>query len=67
MIFVLVVLTALDGSPILVESTQVQIIRVHSKECGPGAGAVVRIGSTTLCVKETQEEVRDKVKGNGVK
>jgi uncharacterized protein YlzI (FlbEa/FlbD family) len=58
----LIVLTSLDGSPIWVEATQVQIIRIRSAECGAGAGAVIRIGQTTLCVKETTDEIRDKIR-----
>jgi hypothetical protein len=58
----LIVLTSLDGSPIWVEATQVQIIRVRSAECGAGASAVIRIGQSTLCVKETPDEIRDKIR-----
>jgi uncharacterized protein YlzI (FlbEa/FlbD family) len=58
----LIVLTSLDGSPIWVEATQVQIIRIRSAECGAGAGAVIRIGQSTLCVKETTDEIRDKIR-----
>jgi hypothetical protein len=60
-VLALIILTSLDGSPILVESTQIYMIRTHSKECGPGAGAVLRIGSVALCVKETQEQVKEKI------
>lgn len=61
----LIMLTALDGSPVWVEATQIQIIRIGSTECGPNTGAVIRVGLTTLCVKETQDTVREKIKANG--
>ena len=61
-LFSLIVLTQLDGSPIWVEATQVQIIRMRSHECGQGTGSVVRIGTTNLCVKETSDEIRAKIR-----
>jgi uncharacterized protein YlzI (FlbEa/FlbD family) len=61
-LYALILLTSLDGSAIWVESTQVQVIRIRSSECGAGAGAVVRIGSTTLCVKENADEIREKIR-----
>jgi hypothetical protein len=57
----LIVLSGLDGSPIWVESTQIIIIRIHSKECGPGAGAVIRVGPNALCVRESESVIRRKV------
>lgn len=62
MLLALIMLTSLDGSPIWVESTQVQIIRMRSQECGAGAGSVIRIGSTNLCIRETADEVREKIR-----
>ena len=59
-----ILLTQLDGSAVFVESTQIQIIRVRSSECGHGAGCVIRVGSTTLCVKETADQVRKKIDEN---
>lgn len=60
-LFALILLTALDGSPVMVESRQVHLIRTHSAECGQGANAVIKVGNVTLCVKETPDEVRHKV------
>jgi hypothetical protein len=59
--FSLIILSALDGSPVWVESTQVIIIRTHSKECGPGTGAVIRVGTVALCVKESESTIRQKI------
>lgn len=61
-LFTLIVLTQLDGSMIWVESTAVVIIRTHSKECGPGAHSVIKIGSTAICVTETADEIRAKIR-----
>ena len=57
----LILLTQLDGKPVWVESTQVQIIRSQSTECGAGTGAVIRVGQHALCVKETPAEIREKI------
>lgn len=56
-----IILTALDGSPIFVEANQIAIIRTHSKECGPNAHAVIRVSGMALCVKETPEQIREKI------
>lgn len=65
LLFGFIMLTQLDGSPVWVEATQVQIIRVRSSECGHGAGCVIRVGSTTLCVKESADTVRGKIDESG--
>ena len=57
----LIVFTQLDGSPVWVESTQVQIIKTRDSGCGPTAKSVIRVLSTTLCIKEAPEAVRDKI------
>lgn len=61
MLLALIMLTQLDGSPVWVESTQVQIIKVRANECGPTAKSVIRVLSTTLCIKEAPELVREKI------
>ena len=60
-LYALIVLTQLSGQPVLVESTQIIIIRSQSSECGPGTGAVIRVGASALCVKETPEQIREKI------
>lgn len=57
-------LTALDGSPVWVESTSIQIIRPASqknKQCEAHVGAGVRIGTYAMCVRETPEEIQRKI------
>jgi hypothetical protein len=62
MLFALMLLTALDGKPVWVESTAVVIIRTQSNECQKGHGSVIRVGSMGLCVRETPDEIRAKIK-----
>ena len=61
----LIMLTQLDGSPVWVESTHVQIIKTKpaQHECGPSVGSIVAIGSRVMCVKEKSEQVREKIEG----
>jgi uncharacterized protein YlzI (FlbEa/FlbD family) len=63
MILTLIMLTQLDGSPIWVESTAVQAIRpaMHS-HCHNPHGAAIRLSGIGLCVKETPERVREKLR-----
>lgn len=61
----LVMFTQLDGSPVWVEATQVQIVRTRARECGQGAGSVIKVLTTSLCIKESADQVREKLKGNG--
>lgn len=63
LLLALIVFTQLDGSPVWVESTQVQIIKVHGTECGPTAKSVIRVQATTLCIKETPDVVKNKIEG----
>lgn len=64
MLLALIMLTSLDGSPIWVESTQIVIIRPArgGKQCADSVGAGIRIGSTSLCVRETPEQIQRKMK-----
>jgi hypothetical protein len=59
----LILLTALDGKPVWVESTAVVIIRTQSHECQHGHGSVIRVGTNALCVRESADQIREKIKG----
>jgi hypothetical protein len=60
--YLLILLTSIDGKPVWVESTAVVIIRTQSNECQKGHGSVIRVGSMGLCVRETPDEIRAKIK-----
>lgn len=65
MLLALIMLTALDGTPVWVESTAIQIIRparTGNKQCGESVGAGIRIGTTSLCVRETPEQIQRQIK-----
>ena len=61
----LILLTALDGSPIWVESAHVQIIRPATEQCKHQRGSGVQIGAVRLCVRETPEEIQEKINASG--
>ena len=64
-LFALIMLTQLDGTPVLVESTQIVIItqaRPGHKMCGDSTGAGIRVGATGLCVRETQKQIEKMVR-----
>ena len=61
MLLALILLTQLDGSPVWVESSVVQIVKTRGAECGPGVGTVIVTGARALCVKEKENVVRDKI------
>ena len=60
-LFSLILLTTLDGKPVWVESTQVAIVR-HSLDCAHGTATALLIAGKALCVKESIDEVREKVR-----
>ena len=61
----LIMLTTLDNNPVWVESTQVVIVR-HSLDCH-GKATAIFVGGKALCVKESMDDVREKIKrGNEV-
>jgi hypothetical protein len=60
--FSFILLTSTNGDPVWVESTSVDIIRTHTVQCHEKHGAVIRIGATTLCVKETPDQIQEKIR-----
>lgn len=61
MLLALIMLTSLDGSPIWVESSAVVIIRPAISQCKEQIGAGIRVGTTALCVRETPDQIRQKL------
>ena len=63
-VFSLILLTQLDGSPIWVESKAIQAVRPSrdSGQCRYGGGSAIRLSSMGLCVKEKPNEIRDVIK-----
>ena len=61
MTLVLIMLTSLDGSPIWVESSQVQIVRPATQQCQAQKGSGIQVGSVAVCVRETPDEIREKL------
>lgn len=61
-VLAMIVLTALDGSPVWVESTAVIIMRPSKKECKEGNGAAIRVGSIGLCVQESPEQIKEMIR-----
>lgn len=68
-LWTLIMLTQLDGNPVWVESTAIVIVKGshtgynQQRQCGHGAGSAIRVGGIGFCVKETAEQVREKIKG----
>lgn len=58
MILLLLALTAPNGLPVHIEPEAIEIVR-QTVEC---AGAEVRVSTTTLCVRESVEEVLKRLK-----
>jgi len=58
----LIPLTDLNGSTLWVESTQVAVIRGKTDSCKSNVGATIRVGGVAFCIRETPEEVRDRVR-----
>jgi hypothetical protein len=59
-------LTAPDGRPITLDlSTGMVIVPLTSEQhCAHGSHAVVTLGSKTICVRETPEQIRNKIDEN---
>ena len=65
LLWALILLTQLDGQPIWVESTQIVVIRAarpESRQCEEHVGAAIRIGTVGICVRETPEQIRQKIR-----
>lgn len=61
--FALIMLTALDGSPVWVESSAVVIVRPALQQCKHVEGSGIRIGTVSLCVREAPEQIQKKIEG----
>jgi uncharacterized protein YlzI (FlbEa/FlbD family) len=59
-LFALVMLTQLDGNIIWVEAAHVSIIKTGCRDYKPGA--VVSVGGRELCVRESVDQIREKLK-----
>lgn len=57
----LIVLMKLDGSPLWVESSQVFIVQ-QSRDCAHERATTIMVSGKAFCVKETIDEVREKIK-----
>jgi uncharacterized protein YlzI (FlbEa/FlbD family) len=63
-LFVVILLTTLDGHPIWIESKHIQSIRAPDGHCAPRSSAFIRFDNGgTLCVMEKPSEIFDKVQG----
>jgi hypothetical protein len=59
-------LTAPDGRPITLDlSTGLVIVPITGQaHCAHGSNAVVTLGTKTICVRETPEQIRNKINEN---
>jgi uncharacterized protein YlzI (FlbEa/FlbD family) len=55
----LIMLTQLDGNIIWIETAHLSIIKTN---CHGKPGTVISVGGRELCVRETVDQVREKVK-----
>lgn len=71
MLLALIMLTQLDGNPIWVEHSMVHIIKPHETgrhpTCPHNTGTAITVGPRGLCLKETVDQVCDKVEKFGGK
>lgn len=61
----LIMLTQLDGAPIWVESSAVVIVKpseAGQQTCGKLAKATISVAGRGLCVRESPDEIRAKIK-----
>jgi hypothetical protein len=66
LILFVLTLTAPDGRPITLDlSTGLVIVPIYNQaHCAHGSNAVVTLGSKTICVRETPEQIRNKIDEN---
>lgn len=57
----LIMLTQLSGQPLWVESSQVFVLR-ESLDCAHKQATTIMVSGKPFCVKETIDQVREKVK-----
>ena len=71
MLLALIMLTQLDGSPVFVEHSVIYIVNpdfaVQSAQCPIHTGAAITVGTRGLCVKESVEQICDKIERMGGK
>ena len=67
MVFSALVLTAPDGRPITLDlATGMVIVPVtNESHCARGSHSVITLGSKTICVRESPEEIRNKIDASG--
>ena len=61
-VLALIMLTSLDGSPVWVESNHVIILRHATSDCKSKTGSGILVGTTKLCVRETPEQIQEKLR-----
>ena len=61
MILALILLHLLDGAQVWIQSEQITLIREPTDQCQETHGAVVRVGSQSLCVLESPADILAKL------
>ena len=71
MLLALIMLTQLDGSPIYIEHSAIYVVNPSEagkhRQCPPDAGTVIVVGTRGLCLRESVDEVCDKIERVGGK
>jgi uncharacterized protein YlzI (FlbEa/FlbD family) len=55
----MIMLTQPGGNIVYIETQHLAIIKTH---CQGGPGSVISVGGKELCVKETPDQIREKIK-----
>lgn len=61
-LFAFIVLTALDGTPLYVETSQIAIMRDSHSQCQGRQATALRIAGRGLCVVESPEAILKKIR-----